>query len=316
MRTADKLDAWLVGAESVLHGLQNRPSETLDALDATLKALGNFDASLSAYGERFDTLESQAAAFEADGHTHAGTMNARAERVLGRHAQIMVGVRAFGARIDALQGWLVLQRDCLEVQAWISEKTAVAVVPAHLDATANLARRLQRHSALEAEVVATAKRLQALHNEATFLTQSHEAVTVVDNSSNFQNVPGTVAAVQATLAGVQAGYEALVQHCASRKASLLEAIEAKAVMAHLDEHAHWLARKHVVFSSRAVGADLSAARRLVTDTQLGVGDVAGYEVRVDTSVQDAKRLQGNGNFRGVDVVMRAAEISASCVFVV
>jgi hypothetical protein len=294
----------------VLHGLQSRPCASLDALEATLKALGNFDASLSAYGERFDALENQASEFEADGHMHASTMTARAERVLSRHAQVMTGVRVFGSRIDALLGWLALQRDCLEVQAWISEKTAVAITPAHLDASANLARKLQRHSALEAEVVATAKRLEALHGEATFLTHTHDAVMAGKSTDDRQDVSGAVVTVRAMLAGVQAGYEALLQHCTSRKALLLQAIAAKSVMAYFDEHANWLERKHVVLSSRAVGADLSAARRLVTDTQLSVGDVAGYEGRVDTSVQDAKTLQDNGNFRGVDVVARAADISA------
>jgi spectrin alpha len=290
-RIAEQTEAWIAAREVPL--ANEDVGSTLDAVEAMQKKHADFEKSLAAQREKLTEVETEADRLVAAQHYDASAIAARKRAVLDRWAALVELADARKARLERAMQVQQFNRDADEAEAWMAEKAQVAADPSYKD-PANLAGKLQKHQAFEAEVTANEGRIFA----------------VMDTGRQvMRDAPDSAPVVQTRIDSLDEQWAALCSRAANKAQKLREAAEQQQYNQGVEDLEFWLGEVELQLASQGYGKDLPGVQSLLKKHELVEADIGAHEERVTAVEKQARAFAAAGHFDADSIQARQREIA-------
>jgi len=217
----------------------------------------------------------------------------RREQVLGRYAHFKEEARHKRGLLEESRRFQYFKRDADELESWINEKLQVASDESWKDPS-NLAGKIQKHQAFEAEVAAHANAIVTLDRTGVEMIQhGHYASEVI----------------QKRLEDLHRLWDLLLSKLQEKGIKLQQAQILVQFLRLSDEVLMWIREKEAYVTSEEIGQDLEHVEVLQRKFDEFQKDMASQEFRVADVNSEADRILQTGHPENETILRRKEELN-------
>ncbi len=293
LRDAEQVDSWIAAQESTL--ASEDLGDSLDSVEALIKAHDDFEKSLAAQMETTKALEDFANRLLAYNHYDSASIKKRKESVLSRRSKLDQISTMRRSKLEDSLRFQQFKRDSEEAGAWINEKLQTATDDSYRDPT-NLRGKLQNHQAFEAELKANEGLIVGVNNTGTKLTTARHYAS---------------ATITSRLAELNQQWKTLLDHSRNKGQKLKEANQHQQFARRVEDIEAWCSEVRTVLSSDDLGRDLTSVQNLLKKHTLLEAEIAGHQERIDAIAVQAKEFVAAGNFQADTITVQQRQLAQS-----
>ncbi|XP_064623906.1 spectrin beta chain, non-erythrocytic 2-like isoform X3 [Lineus longissimus] len=290
IREADQIDSITSSHEAFLEF--DELGTQVDQVEHMLKRHEEFENRLNSQEERMKAFSDMADKLIQGDHYDSKKIDERRNQVLERRRAVK---EKSDDRLGALQQSLAFQefkRDADELSEWMDEKEQTADEQSYKDLS-NLARKLQKHQAFEAELRANNQKLHEINAAGGALIESNHYASEE---------------VEQILEDLNAQWDDLFKKATDKGEKLQQANQQETYNKEADDISEKLDDIEKAARSDDIGSDLRGVKELLKKHAALENELAAEKARIDAMRALGEKLAAEGHFDAPGILAKAAEM--------